>query len=174
LGVVVNVVMGDLVTERLVLHRLSVDEAEELVAGRAADGVRWAAGYPMDGDLSAARRLLRCVAEGNGGRHPGAYEIRRRADGCAIGGADFHGPADDSGAVTIGYGLVPSARGAGYASETLRALLAYARESGIARVKGDADHDNVASQHVMAAAGMRMVGTDDRVRYYEAVLTDAS
>ncbi|MFF5448784.1 GNAT family N-acetyltransferase [Streptomyces sp. NPDC012888] len=158
-------VTGDLVTERLLLHRLTVAEAEELVAG--GGGGRRAPGYPTDGDVSAARRFLRACAEDGAGRHPGAFEIRRLDDGCAIGGAEFHGPADEAGTVTIGYGLAPSARGSGYASEALRALLAYARERGFRRVRGDADHDNVASQRVMAAAGMRPAGADERVRYYE-------
>lgn len=172
--VVLNLTMGDFVTERLLLHRLSVSEAEGLVAGMPDGRVRWAPEYPMDGDVSAASRFLRfCVVE-NGARHPGAYEIRRRDDGYAIGGVDFHGPADENGSVTIGYGLVPSARGKGYASEALRALLAFARGIGVTCVKGDADHDNVASQRVMTATGMRLVAEDERVLYYEAVLADAS
>ncbi|MFK0258507.1 GNAT family N-acetyltransferase [Streptomyces sp. NPDC090445] len=163
-------------TERLVLHRLTVGEAEALVAGIRAGGVGVlrAPEYPMDGDVAAAGRFLRSCAEGRGGRHPGAHEIRRRDDGCAIGGLDFHGPAGEDGSVTIGYGLVPSARGRGYASEALRALLAFAREVGITCVKGDADHANAASQHVMTAAGMRLVAEDERVRYYEAAWSDAS
>ncbi|WP_406386701.1 GNAT family N-acetyltransferase [Streptomyces sp. NBC_00211] len=52
----------------------------------------------------------------------GAYEIRRRADGLTIGGAGFHGPADAAGVVTVGYGLVPAARGRGHPAEALRAL----------------------------------------------------
>ncbi|MCX4675429.1 GNAT family N-acetyltransferase [Streptomyces sp. NBC_01433] len=167
--------MGDLETARLLLHPLSADEAHELVAyaegGPDGPGRRdsWAAGYPLDGDVSAARRLLnsRTVEGATPHPHPGAFEIRRREDGLAIGGVDFHGPADDTGSVTIGYGLVPAAQGRGYASEALRALLEFARVSGIARVKGDADHDNIASRHVMAAAGMRQVGEDERVSYYE-------
>ncbi|MCX4970319.1 GNAT family N-acetyltransferase [Streptomyces sp. NBC_00654] len=166
--------MTDLETARLILHPLSDDEARELLAagseGRNGPGARagWAEGYPMDGDVSAARKFLGSRTEDGVVRHPGAYEIRRRDDGVAIGGVDFHGPADESGSVTIGYGLVPAVRGKGYASEALRALLEYARTSGIAaRVKGDADHGNTASQHVMAAAGMRRVGADERVTYYE-------
>ncbi|MEU2389579.1 GNAT family N-acetyltransferase [Streptomyces sp. NPDC007369] len=165
--------MGDLVTERLLLHRLSVREAEALAAGTPAAEVCRAPEYPMDGDVAAARRFLRSCAEGRGARHPGAYEIRRRDDGCAIGGLGFHDPADEDGSVTIGYGLVPSARGQGYASEALRALLALAREIGITCVKGDADHDNTASQRVMTAAGMRLVAQDERVRYYETAWSDA-
>ncbi|MFF0217597.1 GNAT family N-acetyltransferase [Streptomyces vinaceus] len=97
----------------------------------------------------------------------GTYQIRSRADGQVIGGVDFHGSADEEGSVTIGYGLVPSARGKGYASEALRALLPFARTRGVTRVKGDADLGNIASQHVMTAAGMLPAGEDERVRYFE-------
>jgi RimJ/RimL family protein N-acetyltransferase len=38
-------------------------------------------------------------------------------------------------------------------------------------VKGDADHDNDASQHVMTAAGMRPTGEDEPVRYFEIAWT---
>ena len=166
--------MGDLVTERLVLHPLSVGEAEGVLAGIPGGSVRWAPEYPMHGDVSAARRFLHFCAEGDGARHPGAYEIWRRDDGCAIGGVDFHGPADEHGNVTIGYGLVPSARGEGYASEALRAILVYARDLGITTVKGNTDRDNIASQRVMAAVGMRRVAEDERVQHYETVWVDAS
>ncbi|MFB7979696.1 GNAT family N-acetyltransferase [Streptomyces vinaceus] len=159
--------MDDLVTARLVLHPLTVSEAEQVVAGEAGSGARWASGYPTDGDVSAARRFLSTCANSGDPQPFGSYEIRRRADGQVIGGADFHGPADDNGSVTIGYGLVPSARGKGYASEALRALLLFARTRGVTCVKGDADLDNIASQHVMMAAGMLPAGEDERVRYFE-------
>ncbi|MFE2375592.1 GNAT family N-acetyltransferase [Streptomyces sp. NPDC059398] len=163
--------MDDLMTARLVLHPLTVAEAERLVAGRPGEADRWAPGYPMEGDVSAARRFLGARG-GDEGAHPGAYEIRLRGDGCAVGGVDFHGPPDAQGSLTIGYGLVPAAQGKGYASEALRALLVSARERGFARVKGGADHDNVASHRVMTAAGMQPVGRDKRVRYYETAWGD--
>ncbi|MFC7840750.1 GNAT family N-acetyltransferase [Streptomyces sp. NPDC057382] len=163
--------MGDLVTARLVLHPMTVGEAERLVAGEPDGGARWAPGYPTDGDVSAARRFLDTCASTGDPRPLGAYEIRRREDGRAIGGLGFHGPADENGSVTIGYGLIPSARGEGYASEALRGLLLFARARGITCVKGDADHDNLASQHVMTAAGMRPAGEDERVRYFEITWT---
>ncbi|MFD0688923.1 GNAT family N-acetyltransferase [Actinomadura fibrosa] len=157
--------MDDLVTERLVLHPLSVAEAEALLAGEPS-GAGWAPGYPSDADLAGAKRYIAtCLHAGD--PHPfGAYEIRRRADGLAIGGLGFHGAADENGTVTIGYGLVPAAQGRGYATEALRGLLEYAREAGASSVEGDTDHHNVASQRVMAAAGMRLVGEDERLKYY--------
>ncbi|WP_398866398.1 GNAT family N-acetyltransferase [Streptomyces stephensoniae] len=166
-GDFVGDLVGDLVTARLVLHPMTVGEAERMVAGESPGEGRWAPGYPTDEDVSAAERFLgNCAAAGDP-RPWGLYEIRRREDGRAIGGVGFHGPPDERGALTIGYGIVPSAQGRGYASEALRGLLLFAREHGVARVKGDADHDNIASQHVMAAAGMRPAGEDDRVRYFE-------
>jgi RimJ/RimL family protein N-acetyltransferase len=163
--------MDDLVTERLVLHPMTVDEAERLVAGEPSGGAHWAPGYPADGDVFAAGRFLDIWASTGDPGPLGTFELRLREDGRAIGGLGFHGPADADGSVTIGYGLVPSARGKGYASEALRALLLFARAHGATRVKGDADHDNLASQHVMTAAGMRPAGADDRVRYFEITWT---
>lgn len=166
--------MDDLVTARLILHPMSIIEAERMVAGTPQDSDRWPPGYPTEGEVKSAEDFLnRCAHSGNS-QPFGPYEIRRREDGQAIGGLGFHGPPDDSGSVTIGYGLIPSARGNGYASEALRELLRFARACGIACVKGDADHDNIASQRVMTAAGMLPAGEDDRVKYYEIVRNGAT
>ncbi|MGK5642238.1 GNAT family N-acetyltransferase [Streptomyces sp. URMC 126] len=159
--------MDDLVTARLILHSLTVPEAENIAAERPERLPHWVPGYPEEDDVRASLRFLEAVAEYGPGRHPGAYEIRSREDGRVVGGLDFHGPADEDGAVVVGYGLLPAERGKGYASEALRAALAAARARGIRRVKGDADHDNVPSHRVMTAAGMRKVGEDEKVTYYE-------
>lgn len=150
---------------------MTLGEAERVVAGDSDVGARWAPGYPTDGDVFAARRFLGTFASSGDPQPFGNYEIRRREDGEAIGGLGFHGPADANGSVTIGYGLIPSAQGKGYASEALRGLLQYARAHGAIRVKGDADHDNIASHHVMTAVGMRPAGQDERVKYFEITWT---
>ncbi|NLU68338.1 GNAT family N-acetyltransferase [Streptomyces sp. HNM0574] len=166
--------MDDLLTERLVLHPMSVREAEGVVAGEPGSGVRWAWGYPTGGDVVAARRFLEVCARVGDPRPFGTYAIRRREDGRVIGGLGFHGPVGEDGSVTIGYGLVPSVRGRGYASEALRGLLLFARSRGVTRVKGDADHGNLASQYVMTAAGMWPAGEDAGVRYFEITWDGAS
>ncbi|MBT2445033.1 GNAT family N-acetyltransferase [Streptomyces sp. ISL-36] len=158
--------LAPLTTERLLLHPLTVAEAERIVAKDPATHDRWAEGYPAEGDMAGARGFLdRCGAQGDPGVFR-AYEIRRREDGLAVGGIGFHGPPDGERFVTVGYGLTPSVRGRGYATEALRALLACAREQGAAGAKGDADLGNVASQRVMEAAGMRYVGEDERLRHF--------
>ncbi|AZM57189.1 GNAT family N-acetyltransferase [Streptomyces sp. WAC 01529] len=160
--------MEDLVTARLVLRPMSVEGAHRVVAGTPAEGERWGPGYPTDGDVESAVDFLgHCARTGN--PQPfGDYEIREREGGRVIGSLGFNRPPDAEGTVTIGYGLIPAARGKGYAVEALRELLRMARERGVTCVKGDADLDNIASQRVMASAGMRHVGADERVKYYES------
>ncbi len=153
---------------------MTVSEVERLVAGEPDNDARWAPGYPTDGDMIAARRFLGAYAYTGDPQPFGNYEIRRREDGQAIGGVGFHGPADENGSVTIGYGLIPSVRGKGYASEALRGLLVFARACGVTCVKGDTDHDNIASQRVMMAAGMRQAGEDERVTYFEIAWTETT
>ncbi|WP_019356177.1 GNAT family N-acetyltransferase [Streptomyces sp. AA1529] len=159
---------ADLHTERLVLHPMTREEAERVVRRRPGPGDRWGPGYPDAMDVRGAQVLL--AASGTDGDHRpvGNYEIRRRDDGRAIGGIGLDRAAGAADAVTVGYGLNASARGQGYAAEALRALLAFAWSQGVVRVEADADLDNLASQHVMAAAGMRPVGQDHRVRYFAA------
>lgn len=153
-------------TERLLLRPLDLALARRIAAGVAGPCDRWEPGYPGPADRTGAERFLEVLA-GHGDPWPyGAYEIERREDGLAIGGAGFHGPADDHGRVAIGYGLIPAVRGLGFAAEALRALLDHARSHGAAGADGDTALANTASQRVMAAAGMALVREDDRLRYY--------
>ncbi|WP_316525975.1 GNAT family N-acetyltransferase [Kitasatospora brasiliensis] len=165
-------------TARLVLHPLTPALARGITAaaddGTGASGTPdangpdglWARGYPAPADIAGARRFLDVCAQGGSGPY-GAYEIRRREDGLAIGGAGFHGPADDQGTVTVGYGLIPAARGHGYASEALRALLAHARRAGARRVLADTHLHNTASRRVLTAGGMRQWADDGHLAHYE-------
>ncbi|WP_395360284.1 GNAT family N-acetyltransferase [Streptomyces sp. YH02] len=153
-------------TQRLLLHPMTVAEAERVVAREPGAGELWEEGYPGDGDVRSATGFLRGVAERG---DPGVfrvYGIRIAESGVTVGGIGFHGPPDEIGVATVGYGLVPSARGKGYASEALRALLEIARRAGVSGVKGDADLDNPASHRVMEAAGMPCVAEDEQLRHF--------
>ncbi|MEV6164834.1 GNAT family N-acetyltransferase [Streptomyces sp. NPDC052052] len=158
--------MTDLETPRLLLHLMNASDALRVRAGKPPEGARWAPGYPSPGEMAAAERFLDTCATTGDPSPFGSYEIRRREDGFVIGGLGFHGAPDNHGQVTIGYGLVPSAQGLGYASEALRALLLFARAQGVSCVHGDTDLDNLASQRVMTAVGMRLVEEDARLKHY--------
>jgi RimJ/RimL family protein N-acetyltransferase len=160
-------VMDDLETARLILHPMSIHEAERVAAAEPDDEARWAPGYPTEGERAGAGGYLKACAQHGDPQPFGAYEIRRREDGHAIGGMGFHGAPDEDGSVVIGYSLTSSVRGQGYASEALRGLLSFARTRGLTRVKGDTHHPNVASQRVMLAVGMKLVSEDADLKYYE-------
>jgi RimJ/RimL family protein N-acetyltransferase len=161
--------MTDVRTARLRLHPIDVAEGERIVARIAGRDDSWASDFPFEGDVGAVGGFLRATAARGEQRPFGFYRITRRADGRAIGGVGFKGPPA-GGSVEIGYGLAPSARGNGYAAETVVALLTLAADHGLSRVIADTALDNIASQRTLLRAGFRLVGADDALQHYEALL----
>ena len=144
-------------TARLRLENIDAATARAMV-DRDRAGRAWHAEFPREDDCDAATMLL---------PQPdpvfGSEIIVERASGLAVGTIGFFGPPDDTGTVMIGYGLVPSARGLGYATEALRALVAYAFEQPAVRViTADPLQDNTASHRVLEKAGfVRTHSTED-------------
>jgi RimJ/RimL family protein N-acetyltransferase len=161
--------MTDVETSRLRLHAIDVAEGQRIVGRSPEPTDVWADDFPFDGDVGAVRNYLHATAEAGEQRPFGYYRITRLADGRAIGGIGFKGqPAN--GCVEIGYGLVPSARGEGYAAEAVAALLELAADHGVSRTIADTALDNIASQRTLIRAGFRMVRTDAELQHYEANL----
>ena len=163
--------MTDARTSRLLLHPIDVLEGERIVARNPEPSDAWADDFPFDGDVVAVEVFLRATAEAGEQQPFGYYRITCLADGLAIGGIGFKGQPSD-GCVEIGYGLVPSARGHGYAAEALVALVAIAARQGVFKVIADTALDNVPSQRTLNRVGFRLVGTDGELHHYEAVLDD--
>ncbi len=161
--------MTDVRTTRLLLHPIDVAEGERIVARIAGPDDSWAPDFPFEGDVGAVGSFLRAAAASGEQRPFGFYRITRLADGRAIGGIGFKGQPV-GGCVEIGYGLTPSARGDGYAAEAVAAVMALAAEHGLSRVIADTTLDNIASQRTLTRAGFRLVGADDELQWYEALL----
>jgi RimJ/RimL family protein N-acetyltransferase len=159
-------------TSRLELHPIDVAEGERIVSRSPGPADSWADDFPFEGDVGAVGAFLRATAS-QGEQQPfGFYRITRLDDGRAIGGIGFKGQPQGSCA-EIGYGLVPSARGQGYAAEAVTALLAVAAEQGLSRVAADTTADNVASQLTLVRAGFRLVRTEADSHYFEATLSES-
>jgi RimJ/RimL family protein N-acetyltransferase len=163
--------MTELRTARLSLHAIDTPEGERIVARRAGNEDDWAEDFPFDGDVIGATAFLNATAEHGDQRPFGYYVVTRTADGKAIGGIGFKGQPVD-GSVEVGYGLAPSARGHGYATEALNALLNVAAEHGVSRVVADTEKTNIASQRTLQHAGFRQVDTDGDLYLYELTLTE--
>jgi [ribosomal protein S5]-alanine N-acetyltransferase len=84
-----------------------------------------------------------------------------------VGDIGFHGPPSRARSVTVGYGLAPGARGHGYATEALRAVVSWAlAQPEVTSVEADTTHANLPSQRVMERAGMRCYHRNDQLRFY--------
>ncbi|MFG2167775.1 GNAT family N-acetyltransferase [Micromonospora chersina] len=144
-------------TERLRLEPLDVAAAQALAACDR-DGRAWHAEFPGEDDRDAAVMVIPQTD-----LTFGCWLIVERVSGLAVGTIGFFGPPDDTGAVMVGYGLVPSARGHGLATEALRALVAYGfAQPSVRTITADPLHDNVASHRVLEKVGfLRTHSTKD-------------
>jgi RimJ/RimL family protein N-acetyltransferase len=164
--------LTDIRTARLRLHAVDVPEAERIVARRAGPADTWADDFPFEGDVVAVGQFLRATAAHGEQRPFGYYRITRSADGRAIGGIGFTG-RPEGGCVEIGYGLVPSGRGHGFAAEAVTALLSVAADHGVSMVIADTTLDNIASQRTLVRAGFRLASSGAELHRYEALLAAA-
>ena len=159
--------MNQILTERLQLLQLDATQARNLLDGKAEAEHPWIPGYPIEGTLVAAEAFLRTIDAGIDPGPYGMYQLVRNGDSVVVGDIGFHAPPDSAGTVTVGYGLAADARGRGYATEALKAIIDWAlRQPAVHGVEADTAHANIPSQRVMERAGMRLIGRNDRLRFY--------
>jgi len=94
--------------------------------------------------------------------------IVHKADAIVIGGIGFHGGPDETGAVEIGYDIIPAYRNYGYATEMAHRLIAWAFEQpGITTVKAGCSSHNIGSIRVLEKVGMQRIKITDDELYWE-------
>ncbi|TMR29524.1 GNAT family N-acetyltransferase [Nonomuraea zeae] len=145
----------DLITDRLVLRPWAPAEVAAVL-----DGTRlphWAGDFPAGGDL---------VIAGLFAEHPdwlgeyGHRQIVERDGGLVVGSIGLFWPPSD-GDLEIGYGIVASRQGRGYATEATRALTEFARTApGVGTVSAGVELSNPASVRVLEKAGFRRTHMD--------------
>ena len=151
--------MTDLRTARLTLHPVDVAEAERILTGRPGPGDRWAEDFPFEGDVIALQAFVGAAAVFGEPGALGHHLVVRSADATVVGGIGFKGPASD-GCAEVGYGLVPSARGQGFAAEALVTLTDLARSHGLTRLLAETTPENLASRRTLTRAGFEHVGDE--------------
>ncbi|MFJ9643736.1 GNAT family N-acetyltransferase [Streptomyces sp. NPDC101206] len=140
---------GELTTDRLALRSWTTAEATAVLRAtrRPAD---WAEGFPAEGD-----RVIAGLFEDNPA-WLGAYGHRlivERGSGLVVGSIGLFWPPAE-GVLELGYGVVASRRGLGYATEAARALTAYALTApGVHTVVAGVELSNPASVRVLEKAG---------------------
>jgi [ribosomal protein S5]-alanine N-acetyltransferase len=131
--------------------RLDLVPVEPSDAHAALSGERrfdWASDYPTEGDIVIAGLVAQTSIARTDAYVP--YKVTLRALGQVIGGCGFLGPPAATGSVEIGYGLVPSQRGKGIATEAVNGLLDAAwRDPVVKLIIAFTDKDNEPSQGVL-------------------------
>ncbi|MEV6548610.1 GNAT family N-acetyltransferase [Streptomyces sp. NPDC051597] len=147
--------LDELTTDRLVLRSWTTAEAAAVLSGtaRPAD---WAEDFPADGD-----RVIAALLDDNPAWF-GVYGhrlIAERDSGLVVGSLGLFWPPAE-GILEIGYGVVASRQGRGYATEATRALAAFALTApGVHTVVAGVELSNPASVRVLEKAGFERYDT---------------
>lgn len=168
------------VTERLEIVPLTEVSAGAAIRDRARLEAMLGARLDPEWPLPDMRDLLP-VLEAGLSADPRARQwgglLVRREDRTVVGEVGFHAPAGPDGEVEVGYSVVPSARGRGYATEAVIGLVGWAFETaGVKRVVGRCLKANAASARVLEKAGFRLRAEDDGQghRLYSRVRSDGA
>ena len=91
-----------------------------------------------------------------------------RGERTVIGDIGFHGPPADDGVVEVGFSVVPDYRRRGYASESAKALVGWARQQpAVTSIVAGCDPDNHASIATLERAGFVRLGVSGRELRWE-------
>jgi RimJ/RimL family protein N-acetyltransferase len=165
----------------LELRLLDESDAEAIVSGQCPEGFAAASDYPAQEDRVAAGLFLERLAAGVDPRPYGAFAVcvvpgdeASKADPSVaellVGGIGFHGPPDEQGRVEIGYGIVPSQRRKGLATQALRLLVEHAQGLGASTLSAETEVDNEGSQGVLTKVGFARFAEDERTAWFELAL----
>lgn len=151
--------MTELVTERLVLRRMTADDLGWLAELRSdADVMRYigsAGAVPLEQTRERLDRYLACWAT----HGLGMFSVREDVDGSPVGWAGLQ-PLEGTEEIEVGYAFGPPAWGRGFATEAARAVVRWGfEERSLARIVAVAYPENDASRRVMDKLGMRYEGT---------------
>jgi RimJ/RimL family protein N-acetyltransferase len=153
--------MSDLITDRLVLRPWTMAEVSAVLADDRLP--HWADDFPAEGDRVIAGFIAETPAALG---EYGQRQIIEAATGLVVGATGLFWPPVD-GAVEFGYGVVPSRRGRGYASEASRALVAFALAApDVESVTATVELSNPASVRVLENTGLRRLHGDERTATY--------
>ncbi|HEU5381120.1 MAG TPA: GNAT family N-acetyltransferase [Ktedonobacteraceae bacterium] len=110
------------------------------------------------GEFAEALPSILAALEKEPDKHAWGGLIVQREEDILIGDMGFHRAPDASGTVEIGYSLITTHHGRGYATEMATALVAWAfKQPEITRIIAEFQVQNIASQRVLEKIGMHFV-----------------
>ncbi|MFI0978164.1 GNAT family N-acetyltransferase [Streptomyces sp. NPDC021093] len=158
---------ADVLTERLTLRPWTTSEATAVLDGTRS--ARWADDFPAEGDRVIAGLFTQFPA------WLGEYGHRliiERESGSVVGSIGLFWPPSE-GVLEIGYGIVASRRGRGYAPEATRALAEFAlAASDVHTVFANVELSNPPSVRVLEKAGFHRWSTEEKTARFRFTSPD--
>jgi RimJ/RimL family protein N-acetyltransferase len=152
---------ANLQTERLVLARSRPEDADAISAYRSDPRVHRYQGWTRTDPEGVRAEILEMARRDPG--EPGGWvqlTVRELSTGRLVGDVGLAPVDGEPGTIKIGYTIAPEFQGRGYATEAVRALVAYAfDELGADLVRAYASVENVPSIRVAEKVGLRHVET---------------
>jgi RimJ/RimL family protein N-acetyltransferase len=161
-------------TERLILRRLTPEDADDLAELNSDPEVMRYLGGVKPREQTLDEVLPRLLADYERSDDVGFWAAIEKATGEWLGWFHLRPEHEPPHEMEVGYRLKRSAWGKGYGTEGTRALIAKSfDELGVERVVAVADEPNVASRRVMEKSGMhltrRFLGRDPDGSTWNAV-----
>ena len=151
-------------TARLRLRAYHDDDLSDLVSMAGIWEVAgWLSALPFPYTEDHGRDWIAHVRQAHAAGSPRAFAIALKESNRLIGGVGLDGSSGDgSSEPSLGYWLGLTYQGQGYAREAVEAVVAHGfRMLGLDAIRAVTDPENLASQAVLLACGLRKVGDID-------------
>lgn len=142
---------SDLITDRLLLRPWSAEEVGAVLSD--VRSAHWADDFPAEGDREIAGFISEHLDDALG--EFGQRLVIERRTGLVVGSIGLFWPPRD-GVLELGYGIVASRRGRGYATEATGAMVEFALSApGVHTVSAGVELTNPASVRVLEKCGFQ-------------------
>lgn len=155
----------DLITERLRLVPCSVEMLKSIIDDTIdlteLIGVQVPEGWPAKELKDVTPYFIKVLSESADMAGRLCWFITEKKQNIIIGSIGFKAKPDKSGVVEIGFGIDPSFKQKGYATEAVKGLIDWAfSQNDIQKVIAECNLDNKASIKVLEKAGMQKTGVE--------------
>jgi ribosomal-protein-alanine N-acetyltransferase len=100
----------------------------------------------------------------------GIWLVINKENNKIIGDIGFKGKPDSESTVEVGYGMAPSARNKGFATEAVKELIKWAFTSGnVKKIVAECLTDNISSIKVLEKLNMKKIGTKDDMFLWQLI-----
>lgn len=159
-------------TNRLKLLPFTKEICEDVLLSSTSvlinSGINPAYGWP---DLETLDTLPRIINNLSKVKSPSGFEswmVLHKNDNSLIGDIGFKGLPNENGEIDLGYGIIASERGKGYAKEAAIGLIEWAfDQSEIQAITANCLRESIFSQKILIALNFISLKDDDHMRYWK-------